>query len=1018
MLWCAAAHAQPPPAAAPLVSVRHLPGLSDRALLTAMQDQAGRVWFGSPDGLLVTNGVEVAHYRFDPADSSSISGRFVRHIVADGDSVLWLATENGPCAFLPATHRARRTAAPMGTTWPRCEQLWLDEGRRLWMATAEGPMRFDPRSSELAHWPLAGGCAAVHPHPADGQRVLVVGTDAVHTLDPATGLFTAMPHPIGEFPYASGPSTVKDGALWISHWGRGVVRYDLRTGAGALITYARPDGLPGSYTAHFSDAGAGRLWVSTLDAGMVLLDTRSGRFTERHPLEGGARDLMGAYVRDPLQLRDGSLVLCTDRGLYQLTRPRHQSTFIEFPDDGRVDESPVWVSAMVEDGATGDLYIGTSDGQGLLRLDHQGRWQGITVPDEHPGRAARIDRLLPTRDRWLWIAARHGLFRMRMPDGELERVHAADGMRVRSLLEDDQGGIWAGTAEDGLLQFDDAGLLLAHHHHRPDDPASLIADLGLRSLATDTLGRIWVGTRHGLSVLDPVTGRCRNFGHDPRELQGFSAPYIRGIVRDGHGAMWISRSLSGIRRVEVDAEGRFAMHTLPGGSVPLHEGTQDLVIDRHDRIWAVDHGIDMLDTRTGHFRHYTMNDGIATFQGLDASLVVTGDGRLVLGVEGEPLLQVFRTDDLLTTGEAPPIEWTLLAGREGPLHMEQASNADPQATIAFNDLPLRVRFAAIAMSHPLDLRYHYRLLGLDSTWSALGIERSLHFATLAPGDYTLEVRTSLEGQWMDNVQRIRITVRAPWYRTPAVMVAGALLILVLVVLLVRWRITVVQRRATFQRRLAEVEMQALRAQMNPHFLFNSLNSIKYYALTKDPRSTADYLGKFALLVRKVLQNSRAPMVPLREELDALRLYVEIEAMRLEDKFGWRFEVDPRLDLDALRVPPMLLQPYVENAIWHGLMNREGHGELRMAMSLDDGHVRCVIEDDGVGRARAEEIKREQGPRERSFGMRITAERMELAAKAMGLDVTARVEDLRHADGGPSGTRVTVSIPVTLDHQEP
>lgn len=1009
--------AQPPllPVGDPLLRVRHLPGLTDLPVYTAVQDAEGRVWIGSWEGLLVTNGVDVVHYRHDPLDSTTIAGRAILNIATGGDTLLWLSTENGPCVFDLRTRTARRLKPPSEEGWPRCLHTLPGYGGRHWFATTKGLFSIgDLNERPRSHGPSdAIACHAVHGDPMNKGRLLVVASDAVHRFDPATGAWNALVSPLKEVPYYAGHSIVQDGSLWLCHWSLGVVRYDLRGGGGGLITYRRPDGSPTSFVAHFCVRDAHSLWVSTLDVGMVVLDTRTKLFTVRHPLEGTPRELMGIAVRIPLGLRDGTLLLCTDLGPFQLSRPRHRSTYLTYPDDGVVEGSPVWVSALAEDPSDGSLLVGTYDGPGLLRLQGDGRWEVIAVPPDGGLRSARIDRLLVARDGTLWVATRRGVFRMPRGAATIAPVDGMNGVRCRSLFEDREGNLWAGSANAGLFRIDARGGVSDNHRHRPGDPRSLVSDAEIRALAQDTLGRIWVGTRAGLSVMDPRSGACFNFGHDPTERGGFSEPHIRSIVRDGGGTMWVSCAQAGLRKVEVGADGAFSQQAMPG-----LEATHDLVIDRHDRIWAVDFGIGMLDTRSGIRRRFTLHDGIATLQTLDAALLVTHDGRLVLGVEGEPLLQVFDTRELLAPGAPASIEWTSATGATGPLPLGAPFTSDQRIQLRWSDQPLRIAFAAIDMSFPLDHQYHYRVLEQDSAWRDLGAERSLLFAALAPGVHTLQVRTSLNGRYMDNVRTLRIGVAAPWYRTIAFIIGASLGVLALAALLIRARIGAIRRKADFKRRLAEVEMQALRAQMNPHFLFNSLNSIKYYALTKDPRSTAAFLGTFAQLIRGVLRNSRASLVPLRDELEALRLYVEIEALRLEDKFAWHFDVDPSLDLDALLVPPMLLQPYVENAIWHGLMNKDGHGELRVRVAPEDAGVHCTIEDDGIGRARAEELKRGQGPRDRSYGMRITAERMELAAKAMGLGVTARVEDLHHADGVAAGTRVIVHIPLVREAATP
>ena len=155
------------------------------------------------------------------------------------------------------------------------------------------------------------------------------------------------------------------------------------------------------------------------------------------------------------------------------------------------------------------------------------------------------------------------------------------------------------------------------------------------------------------------------------------------------------------------------------------------------------------------------------------------------------------------------------------------------------------------------------------------------------------------------------------------------------------------------RELAQLEMSALRAQMNPHFLFNSLNSIKNFALTKGPKETASYLTKFSHLIRLILQNSKSPLVNLKDELEALKLYIEIESLRFAQKFKFKFQVDEGLLISSIQIPPLILQPFVENSIWHGLMHKkEGEGHLIISVKDQGNSIQCTIEDNGIGREMA------------------------------------------------------------------
>jgi LytS/YehU family sensor histidine kinase len=207
-------------------------------------------------------------------------------------------------------------------------------------------------------------------------------------------------------------------------------------------------------------------------------------------------------------------------------------------------------------------------------------------------------------------------------------------------------------------------------------------------------------------------------------------------------------------------------------------------------------------------------------------------------------------------------------------------------------------------------------------------------------------------------------------------------------------------------------MTALRAQMNPHFIFNCLNSIKLYTLENDADKASDYLTKFSRLIRLVLENSRSELVTLQNELEALQLYIELEAMRFKHKVQFCIDVSPDIDQRFLSIPPLLLQPYVENAIWHGLMHKMEGGTVSVEVSQpEDSVLHIEITDDGVGRERAAELKSKSAGKHKSFEMQVTADRIRMINQLYNIQTKARIVDLVDSFGDACGTKVILEIPV-------
>lgn len=252
----------------------------------------------------------------------------------------------------------------------------------------------------------------------------------------------------------------------------------------------------------------------------------------------------------------------------------------------------------------------------------------------------------------------------------------------------------------------------------------------------------------------------------------------------------------------------------------------------------------------------------------------------------------------------------------------------------------------------------------------------------------------------------------------ALILGSALMILLLIILVISISFSARKQRlkqelseANYQTRLNKATLTALRSQMNPHFIFNCLNSIKYFTEQNNGETAALYLNKFARLIRKTLDNAGRDKIILSEEIASLQLYLELEAMRFKDKLEYSIKVDSNVDADFIELPPMIVQPYAENAIWHGLMPKKDGGMLSVHISQEsDTAVYIVIKDNGIGRAKAAELKMKQLPEHVSIGTKITGERIALLNERQQHGADVHIAD-DFTDGQPSGTTVTIKLPL-------
>lgn len=217
-----------------------------------------------------------------------------------------------------------------------------------------------------------------------------------------------------------------------------------------------------------------------------------------------------------------------------------------------------------------------------------------------------------------------------------------------------------------------------------------------------------------------------------------------------------------------------------------------------------------------------------------------------------------------------------------------------------------------------------------------------------------------------------------------------------------------------KQKASELEMQVLRSQMNPHFLFNSLNSINRFILQNNKEQASEYLNKFSKLIRLILQNSQASLITLESELESLELYLALEALRFEHRFDYKISISKDLEASALKVPPLIIQPYAENAIWHGLMHKEEKGRLDVEVSQEKDFLCFKITDDGIGRKKAAELKSKSATKHRSVGLKITEDRIRMMQQINERESPVVINDLVNADGSAGGTEVIIKMPVMYD----
>jgi ligand-binding sensor domain-containing protein/two-component sensor histidine kinase len=341
---------------------------------------------------------------------------------------------------------------------------------------------------------------------------------------------------------------------------------------------------------------------------------------------------------------------------------------------------------------------------------------------------------------------------------------------------------------------------------------------------------------------------------------------------------------------------------------------------------------------------------------------------------------------------------------------EQKQSDIDSLSLAWNQNNLLISFEGVALRSRGNFMYQYRLIPNDTghTLTESG-NTTVRYNSLAPGNYTFEVVCINEDGVASMPAYLHFTINQPYWQLWWFYLLVAATACTIVYLIFNWRIGFLKRRAEIQNQLILSQLTALKAQMNPHFMYNTLNSIQDLIVQHDIKSTNYYLSQFGSLMRKVLDASGSEQILLTEEVEILTLYLNLEKLRFGEQFTFEIRVDEQLDLEMMRIPSIVIQPFVENAIKHGLLHKNGEKKLSIHFSMNNNSLVCKILDNGVGRTKAAEIKARARISHRSFATEATQKRLELLNNTRKNKIHLNITDLED-NGKPTGTCVVIEIP--------
>ena len=1016
-------------------------GLSVNAVNCILQDKVGYMWFGTWDGLNKFDGYKFTVYKANEfAKENELSNQFIHAIFQDKEGNIWIGTEKGLNKFQYDKQTFSQYKRKPGninclsndTVWT----IYKDSYNNFWVGTQNGLNLLDEKTGKFTQFlSEANNTKTISSNKIkdiieDNLGCVWFATEnGLNRYNPLSKKFTAYFHDPKNINSLSSDtiwSVIQDknGYLWIGTE-NGLCKFDIKKGYFTRFQHNPKD--PNSISSnHISDVfedSKGILWIATSDNGIDIFDREKNKFIRYQNITNDNNSLSNNNVSSIYEDKSGIIWIATSKGVNKISINSYK--FLHFRhaenDASSINNNIVW--AFHED-KDGNLWIGTDNGLNFFDIK-TGKFK---VYKNDPGNKNSlsgnvIKAIISDKDGDVWIGTEgSGVDEfIASGNGKYQKINFRKNANSKNSLcdntvwclhQDKYGYIWIGT-NDGLNRYDKKTGQLKSYKHNPYNPYSLSNNI-INVIFEDKTGALWFGTYKGLSKYNKKTDNFYTYNHIPGDSTSISSNRIFGIFEDKNGIMWLGTMNGGLNKFDRKT-GTFKNYTEEKNGL-ANNMVYCILEDNTGNLWlTTNSGISKFNIKTETFVNYDIKDGVQSSEFNQNAAIKTKGGEFFMG--GMNGFNAFYPQDIKQNKFIPPIVITSFK-KFNEVQKKEIHDGDT-ITLSYKDNFFSFEFSALDYSNPIKNKYAYKLERFDKDWIYCDANRRYaEYTKVSPGTYKFRVKgTNCDGVWNDKGISFTIIITPPWWATWTFRIPFLFFLIFMGWYIINRRFRQLRKKHKFETKVLEIEKQvfdleqkALRLQMNPHFIFNSLNSIQSFIVNNNSEKATLYLAKFAQLMRLILSNSSEPFVPVKDEMKALAYYMDIENLRFDNRFDYKIIVDTEIDEDFIGIPPMVIQPYVENAILHGIIHKNTRGNISISLSLQSDTILCVVEDDGVGRIKAMEIKDQSGFKHKPRGMIITKERLEILNKQAKGRISVNVIDLKDENENALGTKVEIIIP--------
>lgn len=807
-----------------------------------------------------------------------------------------------------------------------------------------------------------------------------------------------------------------DGSLWVGVWGAGMYHFYPETEQWENFLYQDVPKLNGSKNVvrqiEYKDEYA--LWICTNDLGLGTFDKRTQTFHFLPESPKDPRSKENVPCLDIKQDAKGNNWLRYHNRLGFM--PKDKPLFPFVPMDTLITKPSRYF--MITDAIyfKHQFLLASFHGDGVYIPKGDDQYEIIRPVNWPKDRDVRITKFLVHNDSLFAFAKGYFLH----VDLEKRQLYPypnllEEGSYRRPFLTRN-GEFYFGSRWKGLFKID---IHSGKYENIPINEHYKAFYTG--DIEEDSRGRLWIAHDNGITLYSPTQQTSTQITLEDTVFNDIRFINTSDIARLPNQYYLVGSHKGGLAMIHEDSITHRAFHSLNHVLKDNSNKILSIEVDKDGIIWVLtSESLVLLNPNLTYKQSFHVSDGLLQSDQLWKIRMFDSDSVLLCSRFGALIVN---KNHLLQPDSDAQLYVSQIKVMNEAMDTLTHSNLIENIDLNYDQNFLSFTISSIHFANPKKNQTRWKLEGIDPGWNHGEGTTQATYTALPPGEYDLIIEGANRlGEWSINQKRIHVSIRPPFWVTWWFRSAIVLLVVLFIFSLYQYRIRQIKKREKlkheFEQALTEMEIKALRVQMNPHFLFNSLNSIKHFLIQGDIKSGVRYINKFSRLLRLILNQSQLNEISIEQELQFLKLYLEIESMRFDQSFTWKINTPSDLELNKFCIPPLSIQPFVENAIWHGLMHKEGVRLLTISISQTSDHIKISVEDNGIGREKAKSIKSKSATKEKSYGVDLSKQRLELSSLDQNNTSPLEIIDLTDSNGKPKGTLINITLlKKTMTHVE-